>query len=158
MEILVIIVVTAVAIVLATMLVQQKNQVKKLNNRVRNVARTAENVKNLLASTGEAHALAMAETLEKSEKAIKKATDGKNTMKRERDTANRLSGEQSRRANTLAADLSNVESQLATSQESHNKYYSTETCTCPSCRILRKYPDYGYVNRVKKAIARGDAG
>ena len=33
---------------------------------------------------------------------------------------------------------------------------STSTCPCPSCKLMRKFPAYGYVNRISRAIARGD--
>lgn len=32
-----------------------------------------------------------------------------------------------------------------------------KTCPCPACRLARKFPDYVYIKRVVKAVARGDA-
>lgn len=33
----------------------------------------------------------------------------------------------------------------------------TSTCPCDPCKLIRKYPDYSYIQRVVKAVARGDA-
>ena len=32
-----------------------------------------------------------------------------------------------------------------------------QTCPCPTCRLIRKFPKYGYIQRIVKAVARGEA-
>jgi hypothetical protein len=33
---------------------------------------------------------------------------------------------------------------------------SMDSCPCPPCQLARKYPKYGYIHRVRKAVNRGD--
>ena len=37
-----------------------------------------------------------------------------------------------------------------------NDVLDMETCPCPACQLARKYPKYGYIHRVQKAVNRGD--
>lgn len=79
------------------------------------------------------------------------------------------------RFDKAAGDHQNVLARLKTTGEKAAEYFDTavqrateindlqdkvkshKTCPCDSCKLMRKFPDRGYIQRVVKAVARGDA-
>ena len=62
----------------------------------------------------------------------------------------------------LTEQLQKTKKQLVISTsmaaESVSKYSDKiDSCPCPTCKLVRKFPNYGYIIRVNKAIDRGDA-